>query len=75
MAHLCLMWCIWRKQNGMSFEVCEILVLKSDTFKSCYAWSAVYNSPRCPHFLLNFFFFFFFHKYEDFIKKSIRFFY
>lgn len=45
---LCLMWCISREQNAWSFEVCEtpVLELKTYMFKSLYAWSAVYNSPR-----------------------------
>jgi hypothetical protein len=52
MAHLYLVWCIWRERNVRNFEDREILVvkLKSIMIKSIYTWTMAYNSLHFPSF-------------------------
>jgi hypothetical protein len=52
LAHLCLMWCIWREMNAMSFKDCEtaMLELKKMLFHSLYTWIIAFNRLAASHF-------------------------
>lgn len=46
LAHLCLMWCLWREQNAKSFEDCEsgLLEIKKMMLQSLFTWNSVHVS-------------------------------
>jgi hypothetical protein len=51
LAYLCLMWCIWRKQNARSFEDLETALLElKKMLQSLYTWIAAFNSLSISNF-------------------------
>jgi len=52
LAHLCLMWCIWREQNAKSFDDRGngLLELKKMMLHTLYIWRVAWNSVSVSNF-------------------------